>query len=246
MPNATSLRACSSVSAMCIGPTRRHLRRSTVVSNSRARSSMTPQWWARMSKPCCIVAPIESRPRPKRPAARGPDGDAEEDLGRRDDLVAGGVVLADPGFLEAELVEPLDQLEVALESERRVLAGRMERGHEDAEPHRPVEGHQSSRSGCSRTMRSYSGWKLSQPARWLPTWVAVRAAWSSSIFTGVPAASAISCTWQERSIVTNHHTASSTDWPTVSRPWLRRMAALFSPRAWAMRLASCRSSTTPV
>ena len=98
-------------------------------------------------------------------APRALGGDADEDLGRRDDLVAGGVVLADPGFLEAELVEPLDQLEVALERERGVLAGRMERGHEDAEAHRPVEGHQSSRSGCSRTMRSYSGWKLNQPAK---------------------------------------------------------------------------------
>ena len=42
---------------------------------------------------------------------------------------------------------------------------------------------------------------------------------------GEPAASAISCTWHERSMVMNHHAASSTERPTVRRPWLRRMAA---------------------
>ncbi len=36
--------ACSLVSAMCMGPTRRHFVRSTVVPNSAARSSMTSQW----------------------------------------------------------------------------------------------------------------------------------------------------------------------------------------------------------
>ena len=58
--------------------------------------------------------------------------------------------------------------------------------------------------------------------------------------TGVPAASASSCTWQVRSIVTNHQAASSTLRPTVSRPWLARIAALPSPRASAMRLPSSR------
>ena len=66
-----------------------------------------------------------------------------------------------------------------------------------------------------------------------------------SMSTGVPAASAISWAWQDRSMVMNHQAASSTDWPTVSRPWLRRMTALQSPSAWAMRLPSSRSSTTP-
>ncbi len=40
----------------------------------------------------------------------------------------------------------------------------------------------------------------------------------------------------------NHHAASSTEWPTVRSPWLRRMAALLSPRAWAIRLPSSTSS----
>ena len=36
-------------------------------------------------------------------------GGGDEDLGRGDDLVAGGVVLAEPGLVEAELVEVLDR-----------------------------------------------------------------------------------------------------------------------------------------
>ena len=48
----------------------------------------------------------------------------DEDLGRGDDLVAAGVVLADPGLVEAEAVEVLDQGEVAVEGEGGVLAGR--------------------------------------------------------------------------------------------------------------------------
>ena len=48
----------------------------------------------------------------------------DEQLGAGDDLVAGGVVLADPGLVEAELVEPLNELAIALETERRVLVAR--------------------------------------------------------------------------------------------------------------------------
>ena len=51
----------------------------------------------------------------------------DEHLGRRDDLVAARVVLADPRLVEAEAVEVLEQVEVALEGERRVLPGRVER-----------------------------------------------------------------------------------------------------------------------
>src|SRR5947209_11947399 len=43
------------------------------------------------------------------------------------------------------------------------------------------------------------------------------------------------------SIVMNQKMAESTLWPTVSRPWLRRMTALLSPRACAMRFASSTS-----
>ena len=65
--------------------------------------------------------------------ARALGGGGDEDLGRGDDLAAGRVVLADPRLVVAEAVEVLDQLEVALERQRRVLARRVERRHEDAE-----------------------------------------------------------------------------------------------------------------
>jgi hypothetical protein len=57
----------------------------------------------------------------------------DEELRRRDGLVPGRVMLADPRLVVAELVEPLDQRPVALERERRVLVGRVERGGEDSE-----------------------------------------------------------------------------------------------------------------
>ena len=63
--------------------------------------------------------------------ALGRGGD--EHLGRGDDLVAGRVVLTEPGLVEAQRIEVLDQLEVALEGEGRVLSHRVEGGQEDAE-----------------------------------------------------------------------------------------------------------------
>ena len=48
-------------------------------------------------------------------------------------LPARGVVLADPGLVVAELVEPLDQLHVAGHGQRGVLADPVERRQEDAE-----------------------------------------------------------------------------------------------------------------
>jgi hypothetical protein len=43
------------------------------------------------------------------------------------------MVLADPGLVVAQGVEPLDQFDVAFQRERRVLAGTMEGGEDDAE-----------------------------------------------------------------------------------------------------------------
>ena len=79
-----------------------------------------------------------------------------------------------------------------------------------------------------------------------PVCPAVFSATSGRIGIGVPAASASSCAWHVRSMVMNHHAASSTVWPTVRSPWLARMAALLSPSAWAMRLPSSGSTTAPV
>src|SRR3546814_13467525 len=64
----------------------------------------------------------------------------DEHLGGGDDLVAGRVVLADPGLVEAEGVEVLDQVEVALEGERGVLPDGVERCEEDAEAKGTVHG----------------------------------------------------------------------------------------------------------
>ena len=47
------------------------------------------------------------------------------------------MVLADPRFVEPEAIEVLEQLEVTFEGKRRVLAGRVERRHEQAEAHPP-------------------------------------------------------------------------------------------------------------
>ena len=66
--------------------------------------------------------------------ARALGGGGDEDLRGGDDLAAGRVVLADPGLVVAEAVEVLDERQVALEGQRRVLSRRVERRHEDAKP----------------------------------------------------------------------------------------------------------------
>src|SRR5262249_6740621 len=104
----------------------------------------------------------------------------------------------------------------------------------------------SSRSGSSLVMRSQSGWNWNHPAVWVPTNCLVASACAGSILTGLAAASASSCAWQLRSMVMNHHAASSTVCPTVRSPWLRRMIALYAPSAFAMRSPSEVSYTTPV
>ena len=74
-----------------------------------------------------------ARAEPDVTRARGRGGD--EDFGGSDDLEAGGVMLADPRLVVAEAVEPLDQLQVAVEGRGRVLADGVERCEEDAEAH---------------------------------------------------------------------------------------------------------------
>jgi hypothetical protein len=58
----------------------------------------------------------------------------DEDLRRRDDFASGRVVLTDPRFVEAQGVEVLDELEIALQCQRRVGARAVERGDEVSEP----------------------------------------------------------------------------------------------------------------
>ena len=81
------------------------------------------------------------------PDVAGPlGGGGDEDLGRGDQLPAGRVVLADPGLVVAELIEPLDQLQVAVNRQRGILAHAVKRRHEDAEVHASIRCHVVPRS----------------------------------------------------------------------------------------------------
>src|SRR5712692_8696307 len=60
------------------------------------------------------------------------DGD-QKHFGRRDRLPSGGMMLADPEFVVAELVEPCGQFEVALKLKGRMLADGMVRCEKGAE-----------------------------------------------------------------------------------------------------------------
>src|SRR5690606_23829515 len=60
-------------------------------------------------------------------------GGRDDQLGAGDRLPAGGMVLADPGFVIAECVEMGDQVHVAGNGEGRVVAGAMEGREEDSE-----------------------------------------------------------------------------------------------------------------
>ena len=64
-------------------------------------------------------------------------GGGDHHLGRRDGLGARGVVLPDPGLVEAEAIEVVDQLEVTLQVEGRVRADQVHRRQEDPESKRP-------------------------------------------------------------------------------------------------------------
>ena len=67
-------------------------------------------------------------------------GGGDEDLGAADQLVAAGVVLAEPRLVVAEAVELDDALEVVLEGERRALPDGVERREEHAEAQGPGAG----------------------------------------------------------------------------------------------------------
>jgi hypothetical protein len=87
-----------------------------------------------------VVVGERAHPGAEPDVGRAGGGVGDEDLGRGDDLVAGRVVLADPGLVVAEPVEVLDPGQVVVEGERRVLPDRVEGGEEDPEAQRPVHG----------------------------------------------------------------------------------------------------------
>jgi hypothetical protein len=67
-----------------------------------------------------------------------------------------------------------------------------------------------------RMVSSHKGWNENQPARGKPVCSRIARAPAAAISLGVPTASARSWAWQDRSMVTNHQAASSTDWPLQS------------------------------
>src|SRR4051812_1496893 len=87
---------------------------------------------------------------PDVPCTLGSKGD--EDLGRRDDLITGRMVLADPRLVKAELVEMHDQVQIALQAGGRVLLVRMERRQKDAVPQIDLA-HRSLTSGSAGSYR---------------------------------------------------------------------------------------------
>src|SRR5438067_986595 len=58
------------------------------------------------------------------------------------------MVLADPGFVVAELVQPLDQFEIALQRKGRVLIRAVEWGEEDPESHSATPRWSKEHSSC--------------------------------------------------------------------------------------------------
>src|SRR5947209_1557732 len=59
-------------------------------------------------------------------------GSGDKHFRRSDGFPASAVVLADPGLIKAEIIEPLQQLQVTLKGQRGVFTKRVEGGHENA------------------------------------------------------------------------------------------------------------------
>ena len=71
----------------------------------------------------------------------------DEHLRRGDNLPAGAVVLADPGFVKPQLVQPFDEFKIALHSQRGVFANAVERAEEYAKLHSLGKRHIRTSSG---------------------------------------------------------------------------------------------------
>ena len=91
-------------------------------------------------------------PEPDAPRALGRRGD--EDLRAGDDLEAAGMVLADPRFVIIEPVEPLDELEVALDREHRVLVEGVKGREKNAKPNVAAHGDSRGQDGNAKSIRT--------------------------------------------------------------------------------------------
>src|SRR5215475_5511765 len=159
-PSRASARACSRVSAMCQLISTRQSLRSTVCPCSAAaasaklhcvRSAFRPSSASRaraedhpssghvveLHHALCHVERVVIRQRDdaggELNALRTFASGGQEHLGRADHLPAAGMMLAAPELLVAELVQLLDEVEIATELEHRMLADRMVRSEERAE-----------------------------------------------------------------------------------------------------------------
>ena len=70
-------------------------------------------------------------------------GGGHENFRRGDSFPAGAVVFADPGFVKAQVVQPLQQFQIAFQGQGRVFAYSVERGHKNAEFHTLRGSHRS-------------------------------------------------------------------------------------------------------
>ena len=68
-------------------------------------------------------------------------GGGHKHFGGGDGFPAGAVVLANPGFIVAQMVQPLEQLQIPFQGEGGVFADPVERGHKYAEFHTGGGGH---------------------------------------------------------------------------------------------------------
>lgn len=84
----------------------------------------------------------------------------DHDLGRGDELPTAAVVLTKPGFVEAEALQPHDEVQIALEGQRGVLAQRVVRRDKDAEGHAVggVARHEHSLSTRGEASIAAGGW----------------------------------------------------------------------------------------
>ncbi len=65
--------------------------------------------------------------------ARAVGRDAHENFRRRDGLPTRAMMLPHPGFVKAQGIHPLDQFQIPLQGQGRILVDAMKRRHEDAE-----------------------------------------------------------------------------------------------------------------
>src|SRR5262249_27589288 len=109
--------------------------------------------------------------------ARTLSGSSNKDFRRSNGFPASAVVLANPCLIKVEIIEPLQQFQVTLNSQGGVFTKRVERGHENAElqSRRKCHGTPSPfliSSLCIRIIGHPAGRCASRTAQWLSAIIA--------------------------------------------------------------------------